>query len=341
MITVRTVEGIATGSARADWELLLDEDPNATLFQGPRFLEVWKRVLGDAVEARTHLFSDEGRLVGVVAEAHERMSTMTGPQELRQFLGGNEVTDYLGPVARRHDRADVAAAYLDLLATDLDWDEFAFRGLAVDSTWPDLFETGVVERGWTLLDRGREDVCPHIDLSGGYDAYLGSLPSKQRHELKRRARKLARDAGEVRLVEVKEAHLHDRLDDFFEMAAGNESDKGGFFRRDVMRTFFHALADEFGPDAFRLHVLDVADRPGAFTISLVQGGHWGLYNSTFDPALRALGPGMVLVGDLIEIAAKEGCREFDLLRGDEPYKYRFGATDRELVRFTATRGSGA
>jgi hypothetical protein len=44
------------------------------------------------------------------------------------------------------------------------------------------------------------------------------------------------------------------------------------------------------------------------TVSLVHGGEWGLYNSAFDPALGALAPGMVLVGELIEQAAEEGCR---------------------------------
>ena len=37
-------------------------------------------------------------------------------------------------------------------------------------------------------------------------------------------------------------------------------------------------------------------------------------------------------------AAGEGCRVFDLLRGDEPYKYRFGATDRRLERLMIARG---
>ena len=74
------------------------------------------------------------------------------------------------------------------------------------------------------------------------------------------------------------------------------------------------------------------------TVSLVEPGRvWGLYNSSFDPTLAALAPGMVLVWELVERAAKEGCHTFDLLRGDEPYKYRFGAVDRELRTLTLVR----
>jgi CelD/BcsL family acetyltransferase involved in cellulose biosynthesis len=46
----------------------------------------------------------------------------------------------------------------------------------------------------------------------------------------------------------------------------------------------------------------------------------------------------VIVGLLLERAAEEGCTVLDLLRGDEPYKYRFGAVDRRLTRLTITRG---
>ena len=182
-------------------------------------------------------------------------------------------------------------------------------------------------------------MCPRVDLAGGYEAYLDSLPGKQRHELRRKARKLARDAGELRMVEVDAGHVVERLDEFFEMAAENESAKAAFFRKEPMREFFRELAREFAEErVFRLHLLEVGGRPGAATISLVHGREWGLYNSAFDPTLRMLAPGMVQVGQLIETAATEGCTVFDLLRGDEPYKYRFGATDRELRRLTLVRG---
>jgi CelD/BcsL family acetyltransferase involved in cellulose biosynthesis len=52
---------------------------------------------------------------------------------------------------------------------------------------------------------------------------------------------------------------------------------------------------------------------------------------------RALAPGIVLVNQLIELAAEDGCHVFDLLRGDEAYKYRFGAIDRPVERLTIVR----
>lgn len=338
MIELQTHDGVPGGAVRADWELLLDEDPSSTVFQGPRFLQRWVEVFGDRTTARVHTVHREGRLIGVVAEGHEREGTPTGPIEVRRFLGGTEVTDYLGPVARPEDRADVADAYLGLLAADPNWDELVAGGLASDSGWAGALSRGAGDHGLLVFEQDVEDVCPRVDLTGGYDAYLSRLPGKYRHELGRKARKLARDAGALEVVRIPGDEVVDRLDAFLDMAGETEPGKAGFFAKDEVRTWFAALAEEFvDEDVFRLHQLDVGGMPAAATVSLVQGREWGLYNSAFDPTLRQLAPGMVLVGELIKVAAEEGCEVFDLLRGDEPYKYRFGAEDRSVERVTIVR----
>ncbi len=342
MIELRTHDGIPSGSLRADWEALVDDDPDATIFHTPRYLAVWDRVLGGAATPQVRTIHRDGRLVGVVAESLERLGSPTGPVETLRFLGGTEVTDYLGPVARPEDRDDVTAAYMDALAADVDWDEFVAGGLPGETGWPDAVVRHAERVGLPIVEDTLDDVCPRVDLTGGYDAYLDRLPSKQRHELRRKVRKLARDAGELRMVEVASGDVVDRLEDFFAMAVDNESEKAGFFRRDPMREFFRELAREFAEEGvFRLHLLEVGGRSGAGTVSLVHGREWGLYNSAFDPTLRMLAPGMVQVGQLIEVAATEGCTMFDLLRGDEPYKYRFGAVDRQLRRLTLARASAS
>jgi CelD/BcsL family acetyltransferase involved in cellulose biosynthesis len=336
---LRTHEDVPTGAARTEWELLLDEDPTASVFQGPRFLSVWHRVLGQRTTPQVHTVRDaDGRLIGVVPEAHEREGSPTGPVEVRRFLGGNDVTDYHGPVARPEDRADVADTYVADLAADRNWDDAVLGGLAVDSGWGDLLARAAKEHGLTVFERDIEAVCPRVDLTGGYDAYLGRLKGKQRQELARKARKLARDAGELDVVAVPADEVTDQLEVFLELAGGSEPDKAGFFSREDHRDFFRALAAELAGDGtFRLHRLDVGGMPGAMTVSLVHGREWGVYNSAFDPALGALAPGMVLMGELIEIAAGERCTVFDLLRGDEAYKYQFGAEDRAVERLTLVR----
>lgn len=338
MIELRTHEGVTSGASRADWELLLDEDPAATVFQGPRFLACWTEVLGQRATARVHTVHEDGRLVGLIPEAHTREGSPTGPVEVRRFLGGTDVTDYLGPISRPESRADVAAAYIEYLAGDRNWDDAVLGGLAVDSGWGDAFERAASEHGMIVFERDVEGVCPRVDISGGYDGYLERLKGKQRHEMTRKARKLARDAGDLDVVRVPAEKVGDELEAFLELARASQPEKAGFFAKPELRDWFRALVDEFAADGtLRLHQLHVGGMPGAMTLSLVHDGEWGVYNSSWDPALAGLAPGMVLIGELIRLAAEEGLAVFDLLRGDEPYKYQFGTSDRPVERLTLVR----
>ena len=52
-LEVQTCEGLPNGSLRTDWELLLDEDPAATIFHTPRYLGLWAGALGERTTVRS------------------------------------------------------------------------------------------------------------------------------------------------------------------------------------------------------------------------------------------------------------------------------------------------
>jgi CelD/BcsL family acetyltransferase involved in cellulose biosynthesis len=338
VIELRTYDSIPTGAGGTDWELLLDEDPHGSVFHSPRYLRLWHESLGQRYPVRVHAVHADGRLVGLVPDANERAGAPTGPVELRRFVGGTEVTDYMGPVSRLEDRTDVASAYLGHLAADVDWDELIADGLIRESGWPDAFRRAAAEHGLEITFDEVADVCPRVDLAGGHAAYLDRLPGRMRQELTRKTRKLAREVGGLELVEVPPAELPNETERFLAMAAESFPDKAGFFEREEIHAWFDALARGLGGDrTFRLHRLDADGMPAAMTASLVGHGEWGLYNSGFDVDLAPYAPGMVIIWLLIEEACAEGFRVFDLLRGDEAYKYRFGARDRILDRLVIGR----
>ncbi|MFO7962110.1 MAG: GNAT family N-acetyltransferase [Nitriliruptoraceae bacterium] len=338
MIELRTHHDLQAGGERSAWELLLDDDPDATVFHTPRYLDVWNRTFGGTTAIRVHTVHSDGRLIGVIPDANDLQGSAGGPEEIRRFQGGTEVTDYLGPVSRPEDRFDVATAYVEHLAGDVDWDEFVAGGLPTDSGWPEAFRRALTAKGLKVIEDDREDVCPRVVLDGDHAQVLANLPGRLRQELTRKTRKLARDAGELELVAVPADEVVGRIDAFLDQAAESFPEKAGFFQREDMHRWFRALAEEFVEDGtFRLHELHVGQLPAATTVSLVHRGTWGLYNSAFDPTLATFAPGVVMVHLVMGEAADQGHRIFDLLRGDEPYKYRYGASDRVLERLVVRR----
>jgi CelD/BcsL family acetyltransferase involved in cellulose biosynthesis len=56
------------------------------------------------------------------------------------------------------------------------------------------------------------------------------------------------------------------------------------------------------------------------------------YLGGFEPAYARASVGALVVAHALAEAQRHGAREFDFLRGREPYKYAWGAQDRPLLR---------
>lgn len=310
------------------WRALASEDPAATVFQEPDFVFEWWEEFGAYRQlALLEMTDDDGTLRGIAPLSIE-------PDGALRFSGDPEITDYGGPVARHSDRDTVAAA---LVTTGLGLTgvtRLQLHGLAADSGWPDAFTRAAKEAGITATE-AQEDVCPRATIPGSFDDYLSSIPGKQRHEIRRKARRLtAAGPWAVRLADA--GTLDADLDAFFSMHLSSDGPKGKFLNAGMIsffRRFAHALERR---GALRLVVLDFDGAPMAAIYGWAERGRWSVYNSAYDHTRRELSPGMVLVAETVRLAAEEGCGLFDFLRGAEEYKYRFGATDVPVVRLVAS-----
>ena len=63
---------------------------------------------------------------------------------------------------------------------------------------------------------------------------------------------------------------------------------------------------------------------------------WG-YNSGVSRAHMELSPGWVLLAHTIQWCCEHGRDEFDFMRGDEEYKYRFGGVNKYVMRAKAVK----
>jgi CelD/BcsL family acetyltransferase involved in cellulose biosynthesis len=316
---------------RRNWSALVHDDPSGTFFHQPAFLKLYWEEFGETPE---HLLLGFGEVDGtqVGAVAFERVG------ETLRFLGGTEITDYLGPVALPEHRRAFARALWPALDARADWATADLWGLPADAGWYDLLGEAAVERGLGVQEAPDHDgVAPFLSLAPTWEGYLESLPSKMRHEIKRKAKKLETDGGPVRIVTAGTQDLVPLLDRFVELHRLSEGPKG-VFMVPGMEIFFRRLGEAFlSSGAFRLHFIEVGGQLAAGTIGFRWADRFFLYNSAFDRSWGNLAPGMVLVGEDIRLAIEDGASGFDMLKGDYPYKYRFGAEPRAVRRMIVTR----
>ncbi len=317
---------------RRDWSELVAADPTGTFFHTPRYLKLYWEEFGERPEHLLLAFAGEEDGTQVGAAAFERIDT-----KLR-FLGGTEVTDYMGPVAAPGTEDRVAKELLEALVRLDGWTEADLRGLPEDSPWLERLHDAAAAQGLaTGITDDQNGVAPFLPLAPSYGEYLAGLPSKLRHEVKRKARRLAAEAGEYGVVISTRRTLAADLDRFVALHRSSEGPKG-VFMQPGMEIFFRRLGEAFLADGvFSLTFLELGGTKVAGTIGFRHGGTYYLYNSAFDHVWRHLSPGMVLVGEDIRIAIEAGCSGFDLLKGDYEYKYRFGAHPRPVKRLVVTR----
>lgn len=316
---------------RRDWTDLVHADPAGTFFHQPTYLKLYWEEFGQVPEHLLLAFAErDGRQVA--AAAFERTGTTL------RFLGGTEVTDYLGPVGLPGEHDDVAEALWRALGERDDWSEADLRGLPEDSAWLPALRRAAEGAGLSVEEEDDVNgVAPRLSLPPSWDGYLARLPSKQRHEIRRKAKKLEAEAGPFAIRTATEETLLPYLDRFVELHRLADGPKG-VFMVPGMEIFFRRLGEAFcATGVFRLNMIEVGGELAAGTIGFSYDGTSSLYNSAFDRAWGSLAPGMVLVAEDIRIAIEEGCHTFDLLKGDYAYKYRFGAEPRRVRRLLVTR----
>lgn len=187
-------------------------------------------------------------------------------------------------------------------------------------------------------DLTQEEVSPQVSLTGDFEGYLtGQLNKKDRHELRRKLRRLDLESPGWSMVTGAELGLEAALDAFFPLLQASGAHKVEFLTSETeqfIRTACRRL-DERG--WLRLQFLSLSGELSAATLGFTVSGIWHLYNSGYRPEFGALSPGLLCVAEGIRTALAEGCHSADFLRGSEAYKYHLGAVDRALWRFELAR----
>ncbi len=356
---------------REAWDALAGLTPWATPFSGWAFQRAWWDAYGDNAHDETLVVCADGSAgvepIAIVplmhrhevepgdALTHTTMRHEAGaeltpvePGATAVFFGASYHADYATILAAPEDLPAVAAALVDHFADTAGrrpWDVVDLRRLRCGDPAADAlaaaFGSREIAEGWTL-NVEREDVCPvvHLPVGATMDDYLGTLSKKERHEVRRKVRR-AEAAGEVRLEDSIDP-LAD-LDAFIDMhqkkwgANGLFPDTPGGAQS---RVFFRRLFELAGAQGPRLTFLTVGDRRIAAGVHFETAGGYLYYNAGVDPDARELSPGVVMVYAYMERALAAGKRWVDFMRGNEPYKYEWGAEDEPIQRILVRRRNG-
>ncbi len=317
---------------RSEWNPLLHRSAWDTLFMTWEFQKTWWQYHGEG-EAYLLACRLGDELVGIiplyVAEAEDGRRV--------RLVGGTEVADYLDFIVAPGHEAAVIQRVLEWLQGPEapSWDTVEWVNVPEEGPVHRFFPQVASSLGWQV-EAAVEDVCPIIPLPETWDDYLAMLNKHQRHEIRRKIRRIERQARVHWYIVDSTYDLDAEVERFIRLHEASSPDKDAFMT-DEMRRFFHALAWVMLEAGWlQLSFIEVNGEAAASMYCFDYGDSVLVYNSGYDPEKYArLSPGIVLLSYCIRHAIEIGKRKFDFMQGDEEYKYRFGGQDTRVYRIVA------
>jgi CelD/BcsL family acetyltransferase involved in cellulose biosynthesis len=316
-----------------EWRELLGESDADCLFLTWEWLSTWWRHLSRSRRLRVFTLRSGGQLMAVLPLAEQRWPALPFVHSL-EFLGSGDVgSDYLDAIVRRGAEREVAHSLVEGLCASRQL--LRLRRVSAGST-AIMMARDLAARGWGVRT-ARTDVCPVIPLSGHtWESYLNTLGSSHRYNVRRRTRQLGQ-AFEVHFEPVRaEADRPAALHTLMQLHGRRWERRGGstaFHHRAL--TAFH---EDFSRIALargwlRLYVLRLNGEPAAALYGFLYRGTFYYYQAGFDPRYQRHSVGLVTMGLSIGEALRESARAFDMLHGDESYKFLWAREVRAVTSF--------
>ena len=314
--------------AREGWDSILSKSPVGCLFLSPQWQEVWWESFGGTREMSGFSLSDsEGQVNGIAS-----LAKMNG--EIT-FLGSPDTFDYNDFLVRPGFEESFYPMVLDVLE-NLEWSEVRLDSLIEHSPTLSHFPELARRRGYSV-ELEYEDVTSGVDLPEDWERYLSSLGKKDRHELRRKLRRLDTQAEWRWFCLTDPDEITERFDDFLSLMRQSSPEKEEFMTPE-REIFFRALATRMAmEDRLRLFFMEMDGVSVAASLCFDYGETRLLYNSGYDPSYSYYSVGLLLHAMCVKDAIEQGIGYFDFLRGPEPYKAHLGGRQKSLYRMVVKR----
>lgn len=311
------------------WQHLIEESPEPTFFDSQTWQQTWWDEFGEGSELKLLTVRSDSGDVSMIAPL------MVDGSEV-SFLGSTDLVDYHDFLTKDRLTPRCIQTVVSAISEMPEIDKILLQSLPGNSPTITQFREAAEQAGWNV-EIEQEDVAPRIELPDTWEEYVSNLRKKDRHELRRKLRRLEA-AGEVKLVELSSPeYIEPAMGDFMRLHRMSTPDKNEFMTTEREQFFCKVAVALARENLTRLVFLEIDGVREATSLSFVSGNVRYLYNSGYNPAQSKLSVGLLNHALAIKSSIESGHRIFDFMRGNESYKYHLGGTDRQVFALTATR----
>jgi len=287
----------------------------SSLFVMPSWLETWWKEFGSEFDLLLLSIYQRNKVIGI--------APLKVREKTASIIGSSDVSDYVDFITLSGKEQKFFSCLFEYLLNKgiscLDI-KHVYQESSIYRFFVDKAENHHCE-----IYCKQDDVSLELDLPACWDDYLVSLSGKQRHEVRRKIRRLQESAS-INYRTIKNSdEVTDLLNTFFWMFSESREDKKIFLttRREA---FFRSMVSKMAEEGLlELGLLELDGKPVSIILYFDYQNKRYLYNSGYDPNYRHLSVGLLLKIFCIKESIEKNKTTFDFLKGNETYKYRLGA----------------
>ena len=320
------------------WNTLLSRSVSNSPFLRFEFMKNWWDHKGGGE------WSDDSQLFVIAANEGDQLIgiapffvALKDGKKVVYNLGAIEICDILDVIAEENNHAEFVQLAIEyLLAEHTDINDIRLFNLPSETKTAEWMRGIFAQKGFDA-EISVYQPSPTIHLSTDFETYLSGIDKKQRHEIRRKMRRAEESGRGVRWFKVEtEEQLKEAIVNFFQLMEA-DSEKALFLTPKMKMQMSSLMNMAFEQNYLHFAFLEADGKTAAAYLMFDYNNKLWVYNSGYDRNYNDLSVGWVLLGHLIEWSCINGRAEFDFMRGNEDYKFKFGAVDRPVLQLIATR----
>jgi len=325
MISARVIDDFDhLRNLRDQWEVLLDRSLNGTVFQSYEWISNWWKRFGFGKKLFVVAVSSSDSLVGlalfmIVVRTHGGITIRS--LHFCGETGSRLCPDHLDVIASPGFEEQTVDVVINKIFSNTNaWDMVSLSSIAHGSV---LYKRMLLELDNNHYSYGNGVSC---------EAPFLELPSRSHKNWKDKLKKLSKTYLVTTDILMKLHDVEHGLAITKQLVGASAMRKNHLsswddeeyanFHLDVCRE----LADKI---KFNVAVLYCNDLPVAVLYGYVVKNKYLMYSIGLDSDYGKFSAGQILIGKFIEYLTENRIAEFDFLRGDEDYKYRWTDTSRQ------------
>jgi CelD/BcsL family acetyltransferase involved in cellulose biosynthesis len=320
----------------AVWNNLLQSNGSEnSIYLTHEWVSTWWKHFGEGKKLNILLIEREKQIIGIIPLIRNEYRVGLFKLHTLESMGAFN-SNFVGLIPPQNGE-EVITALLSYLVDELKKSNsiIMLKEVPEDSRFLGLLRRHApVFSEYVFVEEKVTTLAPYILLPTTWDEYFRSLSRKRQQDLRRGLRDSQKTHGfEFRICA--DGELNNRLGEFFDLHQSRwRSDNiNGMFSDPKMKEFYRDLATLL----LKKNWLNFSYLAASGEMTSAVYGY--MYNSKMYPSTAArdlryaeYGVGHLHYMFLIKYAIEKGLREFDFLKGDEPYKFYWAKAARKYTR---------